>query len=146
MRFLTVLALVFSVSASAGEWATRKLSFSPSTYSAGNTTWYNCDSVERTLEKHLKDLGASNVRLTCSGGIGYGRFPSPAVVSGKFDVPVSAESVETITLQGRESCKLNTEFLDYVLPMFPSVTVLSRKASCWGGRADSWKYTLQIGQ
>lgn len=148
MRFLTVLTLVFSVSASAGEWATKKISFSPSTYTGGGTQhWYNCDSVEDTVEKHLEDLGATNISVRCSGGLDNGRFPSPAFVSGTFDAPVPTpeeDGVSAIVLEGRQSCSLNTEFLDYVLPMFSGATVISRRASCWGSWSDRWKYTIQL--
>lgn len=145
MRFLTVIALAFSVTAFAGEFATKRISFSPSTYSgSGTTTYYNCDSVEDMAESHLEDLGAINVSVRCSGGLEMGG--TPAHLSGSFDVPVTAEEVAVVrVLKGFNSCRLNSEFLDTVLPMFPLVTINSRRANCFGGRMDSWKYSLSIG-
>ncbi len=148
MRLLTVLALVFSATAFAGEYASKRISFSPSTYSGGTTHYYNCDSLEDQAESHLKDLGAINVRIQCHGGLESGTpFPTPAHLSGSFDVPVPTpedDGVSAVVLKGRESCSFNTEFLDYVLPLFTGAKVASRKASCWGGRGDRWSYEIHF--
>lgn len=146
MRLLTVLALAFSVTAFAGEFESKRISFSPSTHTGGGTvSYYNCDSVEDMAESHLEDLGAMNVNVRCTGGISNG-WNSPAHLSGTFDAPVvvASDKVEILVLRGNDSCSLNSEFLDMVLPMFSGVTIMSRRASCWGGRMDSWKYTLSV--
>lgn len=148
MRTLIVLALTLSFSAFAGEYAKKKISFSPSMHTGpGTQTYYNCDSVESTVEGHLEAMGAANISVRCSGGIGHGNpFPTPAYVSGSFDAPVSTAGGQTIpvTLKGSDSCSLNTEFLDYVLPMFSGVKVVSRRANCSGGRFDRWSYLLDV--
>ncbi len=148
MRTLIVLALTVSFSAFAGEYVKQKVSFSPNTYTgSGTQTYYNCDSVEDMAISHLESLGATNVRVICSGGIGWGNpFPTPAFLSGSFDAPVPTAGgpAQAVELKGSESCNLNTEFLDYVIPKFSGVKVVSRKASCHGGRFDRWAYMLDV--
>lgn len=148
MRILTVLALTLSFSAFAGEFASKRISFSPRTHTGpGSQTYYNCDSVEMMAESHLESLGATNVSVRCSGGIGRGNpFPMPAHLSGTFDAPVttSGGASKEVKLKGNDGCNLNSEFLDYVIPMFSGVKVISRSASCGGGRFDRWSYVLDV--
>lgn len=146
MKTMTFIAALFAVSSAfASEYVTKKLSWGPRTHHGGSVTYYNCDSVENTVESHLEDLGAQNISVNCSGGIEMG-WSTPAHVTAKFDVAVPAANGTTreITLKGHESCNLNTEFLDTVIPMFPGVKVLAKRASCFGGRTDRWSYTLSI--
>ncbi len=146
MKFMTMIAALFIVSSAfASEYVSRKLNWSPRTHNGGTVTYYNCDSVESTVEAHLATLGAQNVRVSCSGGIEMG-WTMPAHVRATFDVAVPGVNGTTreATLAGRESCSLNVEFLDAALPLFPGVKVLSKRSSCSGGRLDSWKYALSI--
>lgn len=146
MKFMIMAIALFAVSSAfATEFVSRKMSWSPRTHHGGTVTYYNCDSVESTVESHLKALGAQNVRVSCSGGIEMG-WTMPAHVSAKFDAPVPAENeiVHEETLKGHESCYLNTEFLDAAIPMFPGVKVLSKRASCSGSRLDRWSYSLTV--
>lgn len=143
---MTVIAALFAVSSVlASEYVSRKLSFSPRMYNGGTITYYNCDSVENTVEARLEALGAQNIRVSCSGGIETGWY-SPAFVRANFEVAVPAanDASREVTLTGRDSCSLNVEFLDAAIPLFPGVKVLSKRASCSGGRLDSWKYTLSV--
>jgi hypothetical protein len=148
MRHLIVFALILSSTAFAGEFAKKKISFSPRTYSGNGTqTYYNCDSVEQMAESHLAALGATNIRVYCSGGFGHGNpWPTPAYVSGTFDAPVptSGGAPVAVELKGWDSCDLNSEFLDYVIPMFSGVKVVRRSANCMGGHMDRWSYLLDV--
>ncbi len=145
MRSLIISALLISTSAFAGEWVTKKVSFSPRTYTGGSAHYYNCRSVESTVESHLEALGATNVSIRCSGGIERG-WSTPAHVSGSYDVkmPETNDMARVVTLKGFDSCNLNSEFLDYVVKEIPGATVLKRRASCFGGRTDRWSYDIQI--
>lgn len=146
MRVLTVLALAFSLSAVAGEYATKKFSFSPATYTgAGTRTWYNCDSVRDSAESALEKLGASSVRLSCSGGIGWGQpFPTPVVISGTFDAPVgTGTGTSMVELRGFSGCEFNSQFLDYIVPMFDGARIVKRSGMCSTHR-DSWRYTVEV--
>jgi hypothetical protein len=146
MKFMTVIAVLFAVSeAGASEYVTKKMNWSPRTYNGGTATYYNCQSVESTVESHLEALGAQNIQVNCNGGIEMG-WTMPANVTAKFDVSVTPGfgAVREITLKGTESCYLNSEFLDAAIPMFPGIKVLSKRASCSGGRLDRWSYSLSI--
>ncbi len=143
---MTVIAALFIVSSAfASEYVSRKMSFSPRTNNGETTTYYNCDSVESIVESHLEDLGAQNVRVSCSGGIQMG-WTSPAFVRANFEValPGVNGTSRQVVLTGRDSCSLNVEFLDAALKLFPGVKVVSKRSSCMGGRLDSWKYTLSV--
>lgn len=144
MKFMTIIALVFAAtSAMATEYMSKKLSWSPLMRSGWNQTFYNCDWAENQVESHLESLGAVNVSVSCSGGIEW-NWTSPIFVRAKFDVPVNGAVTESRTLAGREACSFNTELLDKVIPMFPGVTLNSRRSSCMGGRTDMWKYELTV--
>ncbi len=149
MRLMTVALLFVSLSASAGEYVSR--SFSMSLGGSGwNTTYYNCDALEDLVEGHLEKLGASNIHVSCFGGLeqwGNRWNPSPASVTARFDAPVrSGTSSQTLTLKSRmgDSCDAHVATLDRALPLFPGVKVLSRTAQCSGGRTDRWAYSVSI--
>ena len=73
MKTMTFIAALFAVSSAfASEYVTKKLSWGPRTHHGGTVTYYNCDSVENTVESHLEALGAQNVSVNCSGGIEMG--------------------------------------------------------------------------
>ena len=146
MKFMTVIAALFIVSSAfASEYVSRKLNWSPRTHNGGTVSYYNCDSVEATVESHLADLGAQNVRVSCSGGIEMG-WTTPAHVRATFEVAVPGANGTSrqVVIAGRESCSLNVEFLDAALPLFPGVKVASKRSSCMGGRTDSFKYVLSV--
>ncbi len=146
MKFMTMTAALLIVSSAfASEYVSRKLSFSPRNHNGGTISYYNCDSVEATVESHLADLGAQNVSVSCSGGIQMG-WTMPVNVRATFDVAVPAANGMTreVVLSGRDACSLNVEFLDKALPLFPGVKVVSKRSSCMGGRLDSWKYVLSV--
>ena len=146
MKFMTVIAALFIVSSAfASEYVARKLNWSPRSHNGGTISYYNCDFVEATVESHLADLGAQNVRVSCSGGIEMG-WTTPAHVRASFEVAVPSANGTSreVVLSGRESCSLNVEFLDKALPLFPGVKVVSKRSSCMGGRTDSFKYVLSV--
>lgn len=144
MKLITVIALmVFATSSFATEYVSKKMGWSPMTSSGWNQTFYNCDWAEDQVESHLQSLGAQNVHVSCSGGIETG-WTGPISISARFDVPVNGTVAKDVVLSGRESCSFNTQFLDRAIPMFPGVTLNSRRSSCMGGRLDSWKYELTV--
>jgi hypothetical protein len=145
MKFITVIALFAVSSAFASEYVSRKMNWSPRMYNGGTTTYYNCQSVESTVESHLKAMGAQSVRVSCSGGIEMG-WNTPAMVSASFDVvvPGANDAAKQIVLKGNDSCSLNTEFLDLAIPMFPGVKIVSKRSSCMGSNFDRWTYTLSV--
>ena len=146
MKFITVIAALFAVSSAfATEYVSRKMNFTPNMYTGRTVSYYNCSSLEDTIESHLKALGAQNIRVSCSGGIEMG-WNTPAHVRANFEVAVPAanDASRQLSLSGRDSCSMNVQFLDAAIPLFPGVKVLSKHSSCMGGRFDSWKYSLSV--
>lgn len=151
MRML-ISALVFvTATAFAGEFVTQKFSMTIGGLGQ-NTSYYNCDSLEDMAEGHLENLGASSISVRCSGGLEDwgGRWQaSPAFVRGSFDAPMATgTSTTTRTLKSRgsdQNCEANVAILDKVLPLFPAITVVSKKASCWNGRGQ-WSYQLSVAE
>lgn len=146
MKFMTVIAALFAVtSVFATESVSRKMNWGPRTHNGGTVTYYNCRSVEDTVEAHLEAMGAQNISVRCSGGIEMG-WTMPASVTATFDaiIPEANGVMREVVLKGSDSCNLNTEFLDAAIPMFPGVKVLSKRTSCSGGRLDRWSYKLSI--
>lgn len=150
MRFIAVLALVASASAFANEYVSKTVSFSVGGRGGLNYSYYNCDSVEDTVESHLEKLGATNISVRCSGGLQYPSPmpPMPAFVKASFDAPVpNGGVVENVTLKARfdQNCEVNTTALNAILPQMPSVTVLAKRDSCFDNRTR-WFYDLSIVQ
>lgn len=145
MKLIALLAVVMTSSAFAGEYVSRKLNFSPRTHTGGNQYYYNCDFVEDRTETLLEQLGASNVRSRCTGGLNSG-MGMPAFARITFDAPVASENgvTETVVIKGWESCELNSEFLNKAIPLLPAVKLVSKRANCNGGRTARWTYTVEI--
>jgi hypothetical protein len=149
MRFVTAIALLVSVSSAfAGEYVSRRMSFYQMPGTPGNVTFYNCDSARSMAEKHLKDLGAVNTQVRCTGGLDRWdwRWNMPVSITASFDapVPVGNDGVMMVKLAGRDACDLNSQFLDQAIKLFPGATLVSRRVSCWNGRSDRWEYTVQL--
>jgi hypothetical protein len=149
MRSIALLALVVSASSFAGEYVSKKVSFSVGGMGGFNTTYYNCDSVEDRVESHLETLGASNISVRCSGGLDTWSSmpPMPAYVTASFDaqLPSNGGGVEEMTLKARfdQDCELNTKALQAILPEMPGVTIVSKRDSCFDNRSR-WFYEITI--
>ena len=146
MKFIAMIVIALSASgAFASEYVSRKMSFSPMTNSGWNRTYYSCDWAENQAERHLKAMGAQNVRVTCTGGIDY-NWVSPIFVRARFDAPVPAENDVTreVVLKGNDGCSFSKEFIGRAVKLFPGVKVKSHRGSCMGGRMDSWRYVLSV--
>lgn len=151
MRLVALLAFVLTSSAFAGEYVSRKFSYSHFTGGL-NQTFYNCSVVEDIVEAHLASLGAVNARVTCSGGIenwgGTWQY-FPVSVRAKFDAPVASggtvENRRLASVSGNENCELNVGILNQLLPLFPAVTVRSGTRSCMDNRSR-WAYDITVAQ
>ena len=150
MRFVAFIALILSSVAFAGEYAPRKLSMS--FFGDGlNRIHYRCEVAKDLVMVHLENLGATNIKLNCAGGLedwGPSRMLTPMHISAKFDVPVatSNDAVETVVIKSQsfnEDCFLNTQFLNQALPLFPAAKVVKKQASCMNNYSR-WSYTVEL--
>lgn len=151
MRSMIIGLILVSSSAFAGEYVSQKFSVSVGGMGGWNTTYYNCDSLEDRVESNLEKLGAVNVRVRCSGGLDtWGHMPPmPAYVTASFDAPVAGTTTtRALTIKSRmgDSCEADVATFDAALPLFPAITVLSRKASCSFGNNGRWSYDLSIAE
>lgn len=139
----TLLAgIVLSLSFSA---AAESVSFSYSGYEAWGRTYYSCDYVETQTEEVLEVFGATNVRVSCFGGVEYGRM-SPVSVTATFELPVLVGAVERTTIKGDKwnpSCGINVAIVKNLLPAFSNVKVLSKNDRCSSERSN-YSYELEI--
>jgi hypothetical protein len=149
MRFIALLVLVATTSAFANTVA-RDVRFNHSGRTIWGEVFYNCNAVEDIFEGHLRKLGASNIRVRCTGGIeswGGTMRGFPISVRATFNAPVPvSNNARIVTLKSRagdNSCELHTGILNKVLPLFPAITVNSRRSRCSDNRSR-WNYNLQI--
>ncbi len=147
MRLLILASLLVSASAFASELVSQKVAFHVGGRVLGREIYYSCESVRYAVKKHLVTLGAENVRVSCSGGLDHfnRRNAWPALVRASFDAPVATGTeVEALTIKGR-SCLLNVTILENIIPVLPTVSVVSKKANC-SRSDDPWAYNLNIAQ
>ncbi len=80
---------------------------------AGNQTFYSCDGLEDLTKSFLQKLGATNVQVSCSGGIdqgGIGYDGSPDVQAKFTALRVSAKGATQagnyrhFVISGRDNC------------------------------------------
>lgn len=115
---LTLLALILSWTA----WAVprpKETSFGiPSNLGAGNRVYYNCESVENATRHVLSELGATEIRVKCTGGLDpVSRVHTDAFVRARFFVVEQGE-FETVVFRDRTNCHLITEIFEGVRGSF----------------------------
>ncbi|WPU63460.1 hypothetical protein [Peredibacter starrii] len=141
---LTFAALVFSLSSFASERAF--ISY------AGMESWgrsfYACTYAESQTIKHLKTLGATNIDVTCSGGIDIW-MQGPVRIVAEFDVPAPTgrDEARRMTITGNRrnpSCGLNVAIFKAILPKFSkTISVTSADDACLS-RTSNYSYDLLV--
>jgi hypothetical protein len=139
-----VLTLVLSLSAMADQ---KKVSFSYHGYEGSNRSFYSCSYAEAQTEKFLELFGATQVYVSCFGGIQYGNV-GPVHLTATFETPVlvGTEMTKVSKVKGDMSnpaCGLNTTIVSTLLPYFSNVKVLNKDDSCAFARTN-YSYTFQI--
>lgn len=119
MKALIFLATFLISNAFAVGYQTVDKGFTIFSNFGGGQVFYNCDSVENKVEDLLKEMGAKNISVRCSGGLDrFGRFSTSARVRTSFDV-LSYEapndgtlfSTQTVEVRERGNCHLyNSSF------------------------------------
>ncbi len=146
MRFIALFAALVSSTAFATDFT-----FTYFGRDVGSVTYYNCDSVESIVEGHLEALGATSIRVRCTGGIenwGGTWRAMPVRVRASFNSPVATGNGEhTVLLNSRAGrntgCGFNTALLDRLLPVVENVRVVSREARC-NGEQGRWAYHVEV--
>lgn len=153
MRLFVLLALVTS-SVFASEYQATKLKFSFYGDNFGNRIYMRCESAKKIVESRLADLGAQNVEVKCAGGLenwGTSTVLIPVNLSASFDVPAVQENPTVRNVEitaGRvahQDCHFNTQFMKKALPLFPTVKVLKKRASC-STNESRWSYSVEVAE
>jgi hypothetical protein len=149
MRFIALLVFVVTTSAFA-DTVSRDVKFSHPTRTIWGETFYNCNAVEDMLESHLRKLGASSIRVRCTGGLETwgGQWRGfPLNVRATFEAPVpTTDVVRSLRLASRagdSSCELHVAMLNKVLPLFPAVEVVSKNDRC-SSNSSRWSFDLKV--
>ncbi len=113
----------------------------------GNQNYYACSYVEDQAHMYLEMLGATQVEVRCSGGIGPGWYTGPVNLDATYDLPVvTGAHVDILEISGdafNPSCGLNVRILSEILKTTPYVQVLKKDDHC--PFADSnYYYTLNV--
>ena len=153
MRLIAVAALLLAFNAFAVEFTTTTFRHTDAGIDGFSRNYYSCDFAEATLENHLEVLGASNISVSCSGGIeqNWGMFP--VNLTARFDIPSATSENHTRstnsrlagTRLGNSSCNFNTKLLNKLLPLFANVKVNAKRATCMDNDSR-WSYDVTVFQ
>lgn len=100
----------------------------------GNQSFYACSYVEDQAEAYLELLGATNIDVTCFGGIQPWGSAQPVSIRAKYNLPeVTGQNVETVEIEGdtwNPSCGINVRLMKEILKTFSNVEVVKKQDSC----------------
>ncbi len=145
MRMIALLAMVLSFNVLAVEFS--HTDFGNDGFSRH---YYSCDFAEAALEGHLEALGATQIDVSCSGGIeSWGVFP--VTLQARFDLPNATRENHTRATALRlkassrfnEACFFHTKLLNKLLKVTSNVEVNSRSAHCVDNRSR-WSYSVTV--
>ena len=146
--FLCLVALM-SFSAAQASVPSKKVAYSQeftlrSNFSALETVYYNCDSAEDQVEDMLVKMGASNVHVTCTGGLDTFNpgMSFPAHISVSFETMRAAANSsdatssdwKTVSIRSFDNCFMMSQVYENVKDSFEMKDVKAPR-SC--ARADS---------
>ncbi len=116
--------------------------------------YYECDSVEDDVEEFLEALGATNVRVHCSGGLDTinPRFTTPASFRATYTAyaidPASTDvrTYSEVNLRGRDNCALIAELFHIFEGELAIMDIEGRgsRVSSLCGSSDSYNVTLKV--
>lgn len=143
----TVIALAIALTSFA-TLARETVSFSHSGLEGWGVSYYSCDYAEARTEKVLELFGATQIDVTCTGGLDFGRFPMPVSITASFEAPVlvGTEVAQTVKYRGdawNSSCGLNVAIVKNLLPKFSNVTVVKKNDSC-AFSSSNYSYEFSI--
>lgn len=138
IAFIYVLGLQASADVPAHLVSTHKEFTIRSATSFGGWVYYNCDSVENAVTDLLTKLGASNIRVWCTGGLQDNQPPMDAYVDVSFDALKLAAINDTgivmahwtpIKIHTWDSCELETEIFNNTRSGFSMTNVAVSRCS-----------------
>jgi hypothetical protein len=143
MRNTLLLAAMFI----SGSAFAAKISFTYFGNEGGRQSYYACSYVEDQTISYLELLGATNIDVSCSGGISSGWTAQPVGLRASYDLPeVSGSDSEIVEIKGdsfNTSCGVNVRIIKEVLKTFTNVEVVKKDDSC-AFATSNYYYKLKI--
>lgn len=113
----------------------------------GRQSYYACDYAQYQTESYLELLGATNIDVTCFGGIQPWGSVQPVSIRASYDLPVvTGQSVETVELKGdsfNPACGINVRIIKEILKTMTNVEVVKKQDSC-AFATTNYYYKLNI--
>ena len=140
MRILTFIIALVSLNVYAAEYERKEANFTIRDRVGFDIVYYNCDSVESTVENILEEMGAKEIRVRCTGGLDINGFIHlPARVSADFEA-INAEldgkisvQVDEIQFRNHKNCHLYNNIVKAVQDKFEIAHIDMRRCHRIGG-------------
>lgn len=127
-KLLTICALALSANVFAAGF-----SFTYFGNEGGRQSFYACDYVEYQTEQYLELLGATDIDVSCFGGIQPWGV-QPVSINAKFTLPVvTGSGVEEVKIEGdtwNPACGVNVRIMKEILNVFTNVEVVKKSDAC----------------
>ena len=127
--------------------ARENVSFTHWGNSGGNQSYYACDYAQSQTENFLDLLGATDIDVSCTGGIQSWGMAQPVTVRAAFDLPVvTTNTVEAVQVQGDRwspACGLNVQIVTSMIKVFSNVQIVKKSDSC-AFTSSNYFYLLNI--
>jgi hypothetical protein len=138
---LTLCSLSFAALAS------ETVSFTHFGNGGGRQSYYACDYAQSQTETFLSVLGATNIDVSCTGGIQSWGSAQPVSIRATFDLPaVVTNTVESVEVEGdtwSPSCGLNVQIVNSIVKKFSNVQVVKKSDAC-AFASSNYYYLLNI--
>lgn len=143
MKMMILLAtLLISASAFAAQ-----VSFTYFGNEGGNQHFYACSYAEDQTYSHLEALGATNIDVSCFGGIQSTWVIQPVSLRATYDLPVvTGAGTQKVKIKGdsfNPACGLNVRIMKEILKTFTNVTVVKKSDSCAFAQSNYY-YNLDV--
>ena len=144
---MKTLFIVMMMSLSLPAFARESVSFTHFGNNGGNQSYYACDYAQDQTESFLDLVGATNVDVTCSGGIQPWGTAFPVSIRADFDLPmITTSNVESVQVDGdtwNPACGLNVQIINSLVVKFPNVKVVRKSDAC-AFSTSNYSYLLNI--
>lgn len=120
-------------------FVTKSVDFSYSSF----RSYYACSYAETQAVNYLKQLGARNIRVSCSGGLPHMdaiflRATFRAAVQGGQ----STATWQAVKIRNRDACDFNERLVRELLPEF-SIRNVYKSGTCWDSQGR-FTYNLSV--
>jgi hypothetical protein len=139
MKFLLIALSLVSSFAFATE---RSLDLHYSGFEGRNRVYLSCDYAEDQAKFVLEQLGATNIKTNCFGGIQFGTM-SPISIRAKYTTNTSRVGEVVNLTNNNGNCFYETALVEEILRDFPITNILRQRGHCF--RNDSsYQYQIEL--